>query len=149
MPRETLVNRARQLRDAEVRRLFGRVFGDSEGERVLLYILTAVGGLAQPRPRMSGEDRAYFDGKRDAALEIMKLAGFSPQDLAARLIVTPLITEKDLENVQDVPDANGMADGGHGRSTAIPASAIATGAPAAESSASDTSDESWDEPPGD
>lgn len=147
MDRNRLADHVHALTQAEAKRLFGRVFGDVDGQKALLYILIKIGGLCALRGNAANDLRGMLDGRREAALEIMNLAGFSPFDLAARLLDVKPLTSKDLDD-ENLPVQDAAAQRGRDRGDLIPASALAADAPGGDP-AGDGPGTGDDEPAGD
>lgn len=66
---------------AEVMQMrFGRVFGSDDGQMVLAYILNVIGRVDNNLKCPIPTDTYYLLGRRDAALDINRLAqGIAPQ----------------------------------------------------------------------
>ena len=125
----------------EVRAIFKRTFGTREGEDVLLYILVKIGGIYGLRFKADANSRLILDGKAEAAIEIMTLAGYSPFNLARRVMALPAATPERSGNetlpVQD-PAARPRRRARRAADP-IPASAVAD-APGFAGDAADASD---------
>lgn len=86
------------------RRLYQALFSNPLGRAVLMHLLAKNGVGAVRGPNRPGENRAYEDGRMDAALEIMNAAGFD-QASAVGMVVTDNLEgqEHDDDRERDEP----------------------------------------------
>ncbi|WP_303832338.1 hypothetical protein [Asticcacaulis taihuensis] len=147
---------AEALTVEEAKRLFARLFGTHEGEKALLYMLVKIGGVGALRFSADSQTRLILDGKQEAVLEIMHLAGFSPFQLAQRLMaipplpVQPLATERSGNETLPVQNPKPRAGRRSGRAApTIAASAVSDADAFAGDAPAPTGDASASDAPGD
>ena len=155
MDRSKILLQLTSMGEAEAKRLMASVFGDEDGQKALLFILVKIGGLGVPqgalRPGVNAHARLIHDGRQDAVLEIARMAGFSPFDLALRVLDVKPLTLKDLENETEIPAKDVRAGRRTGRrAAATPTFGAATAAAESHAFGGDADPESGtSEPAGD
>lgn len=85
-----LLAQLRQGDEAAVARAYKDIFGTPIGRLVLMHLASANGVGAVRGPGLSPADRAYHDGRSDAALEIIATAGFDQASVAVMVIADNL-----------------------------------------------------------
>lgn len=76
--------------DVDLSEVYSRLFGQPLGRLALAHFLALCGVGSRKGPGLSGDDRAYSDGREDAAIELMTLAGFDEASLVVAVMTDQL-----------------------------------------------------------